>query len=69
MNIAILGATGGTRMNLVQQALNAGHRVRALAHTPEKLRALRSPGSAALRPARQSAAAIRRSPRALWRLR
>jgi hypothetical protein len=37
MNLAIFGATGGTGMNLIQQAVNASHRVRALARTPEKL--------------------------------
>jgi nucleoside-diphosphate-sugar epimerase len=35
--IAVLGATGGTGREVVQQALAAGQSVRALVRTPEKL--------------------------------
>ena len=35
----VLGATGGTGQHLVKQVLADGHRVRALARTPSKLRA------------------------------
>ena len=37
MNLAIFGATGGTGKELVQQALEAGHRVTALVRNPAKL--------------------------------
>ncbi len=38
MNILIIGATGGTGRELVQQALDQGHHVTALARDPEKMR-------------------------------
>lgn len=37
MKLAILGATGGTGIELVQRALQAGHDVQVLARTPEKI--------------------------------
>lgn len=37
MNITVLGATGGTGMQVVQQALAAGHSVTALVRSPEKM--------------------------------
>lgn len=37
MNIAVLGASGGTGMQVVQQALAAGHSVTALVRSPEKM--------------------------------
>jgi uncharacterized protein YbjT (DUF2867 family) len=42
MNIAVLGATGGTGRLVVEQALAAGHTVTALVRSPEKL-AVRNP--------------------------
>lgn len=41
MNIAIFGATGKTGWQLLGQALDAGHTVKALVRTPEKLGKLR----------------------------
>ena len=38
MNILIIGATGGTGRELVQQALDAGHKVTALVRKPSKVR-------------------------------
>ena len=35
--IAVIGATGGIGRHVVQQALNAGHQVQALARKPEKI--------------------------------
>ena len=35
--VAVLGATGGTGLEVVKQALAAGHGVRALVRSPEKL--------------------------------
>lgn len=40
MNIALIGATGGTGRAFIDQALAAGHSVTALARTPAKLQAL-----------------------------
>ena len=37
MKVALFGATGGTGSQFLQQALAAGHEVRALARDPEKL--------------------------------
>ena len=37
MRLLIIGATGGTGKELVEQALELGHEVTALARTPEKL--------------------------------
>ena len=37
MNLTVLGATGPTGTQLVEQALAAGHHVTALARSPEKL--------------------------------
>lgn len=37
MNLTVLGATGATGTQLVEQALTAGHHVTALARSPEKL--------------------------------
>lgn len=37
MNIAIIGATSGTGTAFVDQALNKGHRIRALARRPDSL--------------------------------
>ena len=37
MNIAILGATGLTGIQLVKQALNAGHKVTAIVRDPNKI--------------------------------
>lgn len=37
MNLSVLGATGATGTQLVEQALTAGHHVTALARSPEKL--------------------------------
>jgi putative NADH-flavin reductase len=37
MNIAVFGATGGTGREFTQQALDAGHEIRALVRTPSKL--------------------------------
>ena len=37
MNLAVLGATGGTGRLVVEQALAAGHTVTALVRSPEKL--------------------------------
>jgi putative NADH-flavin reductase len=37
MQIVIFGATGGIGRTLVEQALNAGHKVTALVRTPQKL--------------------------------
>lgn len=37
MNITVLGAAGGTGMQVVQQALAAGHSVTALVRSPEKM--------------------------------
>lgn len=37
MKLAVFGATGGTGKHVVQQALEAGHEVVALARTPSKL--------------------------------
>ena len=37
MRIAILGATGGTGMHLLRQALDQGFQVRAIVRTPSKL--------------------------------
>ena len=37
MNITVLGAAGGTGMQVVQQALAAGHSVSALVRSPEKM--------------------------------
>jgi len=42
MNLAVLGATGGTGRLVVEQALAAGHTVTALVRSPEKL-AVRNP--------------------------
>ena len=42
MNLAVLGATGGTGRLVVEQALAAGHKVTALVRSPEKL-TLRNP--------------------------
>lgn len=40
--ITIIGATGGTGICLVKQALDAGHKVKALVRSPEKLEELSS---------------------------
>ena len=37
MNLTIFGATGGTGLSLLNQALEAGHQVTAYARTPSKL--------------------------------
>ncbi len=37
MNLTVLGATGATGTQLVEQALTAGHHVTALARSPDKL--------------------------------
>ncbi|NEO95433.1 MAG: NAD(P)H-binding protein, partial [Moorea sp. SIO3G5] len=37
MNILIFGSTGGTGRQLVEQALDQGHRVTAFARNPAKL--------------------------------
>ena len=37
MKIAVVGSTGRTGLEIVQQALDAGHDVRALARTPSKM--------------------------------
>jgi putative NADH-flavin reductase len=37
MNLTVLGATGATGTQLVEQALAAGHHVTALARSPKKL--------------------------------
>src|SRR4051812_40718186 len=37
MNITVLGATGGVGKEVVSQALEAGHEVRAYVRTPAKL--------------------------------
>jgi uncharacterized protein YbjT (DUF2867 family) len=37
MNIALFGATGGTGMQVLEQALDQGHRVSALVRQPDKL--------------------------------
>ncbi|HBG96145.1 MAG TPA: epimerase [Chromatiaceae bacterium] len=37
MQIALFGATGGTGLQVVEQALEAGHRIRALVRDPAKL--------------------------------
>ena len=42
MNLAVLGATGGTGRLVVEQALAAGHTVTALVRSPEKM-AVRNP--------------------------
>ena len=39
MKIAVLGATGGTGLEIVRQAVERGHTVTALVRSPEKLRA------------------------------
>lgn len=36
MKLAVFGATGGTGRHLVEQALRAGHDVRALVRTPDR---------------------------------
>jgi putative NADH-flavin reductase len=39
MKVLIIGATGGTGRQLVEQALTAGHNVTAFVRDPEKIRA------------------------------
>ncbi len=39
MRVALFGATGGTGMQVLERALTAGHRVKALARDPAKLSA------------------------------
>ncbi len=43
MRLAVFGGTGTVGTPLVEQALRAGHEVRALARSPEKLRPAASP--------------------------
>ena len=38
MKVVILGATGGTGLEIVRQAIERGHSVTALVRSPEKLR-------------------------------
>ena len=38
MKLAVLGATGKSGHQIVQQALDRGHSVRAVVRTPEKLK-------------------------------
>ena len=38
MELAVLGATGRSGQQIVQQALDRGHSVRAVVRTPEKLK-------------------------------
>ena len=38
MKIAIFGGTGGTGLQLIKQALQVGHHVKALLRTPSKLK-------------------------------
>lgn len=45
MRITVLGATGGTGRQLVDQALEAGHHVTAVVRDPERLRLRRSASS------------------------
>jgi putative NADH-flavin reductase len=39
MKVVVLGATGGTGLEIVRQAIERGHRVTALVRSPEKLHA------------------------------
>lgn len=41
MKLVVLGATGGTGLEIVRQALEQGHSVTALVRSPEKLKAFR----------------------------
>ena len=41
MNLVVLGATGGTGLEIVRQAIGRGHSVTAFARSPEKLGAFR----------------------------
>ena len=41
MKLVVLGATGGTGLELLRQAMERGHSVTALVRSPEKLMALR----------------------------
>lgn len=40
MNLLVLGATGGTGMELVRQSIDHGHRVTAFVRSPERLKSL-----------------------------
>jgi putative NADH-flavin reductase len=60
MNLTVLGATGSTGTQLVEQALAAGHHVTALARSPEKL-TITNPNLSTSSKATQPTA--RRSPR------
>src|SRR6266487_4441485 len=42
MNLLILGATGGTGLELVRQAIDHGHSVTAFVRSPERLAAFRN---------------------------
>src|SRR5256885_13153707 len=41
MKLVVLGATGGTGLELVRQAIEHGHSVTALVRSPDRLRGLR----------------------------
>lgn len=58
MHIGVFGATGGLGRHVVAQAIEAGHTVRALARSPEKLQT-RSDRLVAIRGDIENAAAVR----------
>ncbi len=55
MKLVVLGATGGTGVEIVRQAVERGHLVTALVRSPDRLRVFRDritvvPGSVGIRP-------------------
>ena len=42
MKLVVLGATGGTGLEIVRQAIERGHSVTALVRSPDRLKAFRS---------------------------
>ena len=42
MKLVVLGATGGTGLEIVRQAIERGHSVTALVRSPDRLNAFRS---------------------------
>ena len=43
MKLLVLGATGGTGLEMVREAIERGHSVTAFVRSPERLQAVRRP--------------------------